>query len=211
MRYEHVIAVALAVAISLTVGIWWCVCDMPEPVAPLETDVTGSDAGGKIPVAVYVDPETAADFGESRAEVDSVDVPEDPEPTEQERVLAVWEQSFDVFVKRQDDETWKPAETEIAQFKALFDKMDVAQRLEQIPHAQNLFSDASFGFLKAILMDPTEPQEVLESIYYDLLNRPEELKYPILREVYAVPVHPLRGEIEELAGVLGEMAQLSNE
>jgi len=133
-------------------------------------------------------------------EAQSEDEPETPE----EKAQAAYEEAFDAFVAQQEKEGWKPTPADIVRYKKLFDTLTDEQKLEEIPHAQNLFEDSAFGFLKAVLMDPKEPQDVLESIYYDLLNRPEELKYSVLREVYGVKDHPLRKEIEELDEMLGD-------
>jgi len=130
----------------------------------------------------------------------SEDEPETPE----EKAQAAYEKVFDAFVAKQEKESWKPTAADVVRYKAAFDTLTAEQKLEEIPHAQNLFEDTAFDFLKAVLMDPKEPQDVLESIYYDLLNRPEELKYPVLREVHEVKNHPLRKEIEELDEMLGD-------
>ena len=204
MRNRILIIVGLVVAVLLGAGIWWCRARSSELGADEIADVTiveeSETEEGEGEEATDEDEESAED--EEPAE----DEEEEEEPlTPEEQALANWEKAFDAFVERQDDETWQPTQADIAKFKSLFDQLDAEQQLEQIPHAQNLFSDSSFGFLKAILLDPAESQEVLESIYNDLLNRPEELKYPVLREVYQVKQHPLRGEIEELDEMMGNL------
>lgn len=204
---------ALIAAVLLVGGAWWLLYDTPRPVGRKEAVEAVEPSRSPQPIVSPKECASEADTvdgevepGEAEpAEEEPVDEPDEEHPTPQELALSAWEKAFDGFVKLQEDEKWKPSEADIAKFKVLFDKMDAEQRLEQIPHAQNLFSDASFGFLKAILMDPSEPQDVLESIYHDLLNRPEELKYPVLREVHKVKNHPLRGEIEELDAMLGDL------
>lgn len=201
------VLVALIAAVLLTGVILWLVYDMPRvDIEGVEVEVVEPSSS---PMLIMPPEEGASKVEVSEpddepAEDAAGDESKEEQPTQQELALANWEKSFDGFVKLQEDEKWTPSETDIAKFKTLFDKMDAEQRLEQVPHAQNLFSDASFGFLKAILMDPSEPQDVLESIYYDLLNRHEELKYPVLREVYKVKNHPLRDEIEGLDEMLGD-------
>lgn len=91
----------------------------------------------------------------------------------------------------------RETEREDAAFKAMFDALDADEKDSYAHHAANLVSDENIACLKAILMDASEPQEVLETIYYDLLNRPEEVKTPILREVAEVENHPLREEVRE--------------
>lgn len=108
-----------------------------------------------------------------------------------------WEKVFDGLVKLQN-EGKSPTAKQVAGFKAAFDKLSDDEKLENIPHAQNLFTDASIEYLTAILFDTKEPEDVLSSIYYDLLNRPEELKMPIIRKLAADKTHPLSGEAFDL-------------
>lgn len=89
-------------------------------------------------------------------------------------------------------------ETGVAAFKVMFDALDADEKNSYAHHAANLIPDANVACLRAILMDVSEPQEVLETIYYDLLNRPEEIKNLILREVAELESHPLRDEVHEL-------------
>lgn len=182
----------LLTAMLLAVGALWRWRTVPQP----SPAVPPSLADRPTPATQGLRPDETRDLVETVPEVVAIEVPDDPQPTVQERALAAWEQAFEQIVQQQETEGWRPTQQDIARFKALFDGMDSQMRLEQIPHAQHLFNDAAFGFLKAILMDPAEPQAVLESIFYDLLRRPATLQQAILREVYAVKHHPLRDAIE---------------
>ena len=117
--------------------------------------------------------------------------------TELEIAYEEWEKVFDRLVKLQNEGN-KPTSNQIADFKAAFDKLSDEVKLENIPHAQNLFTDASIDYLTVILFDTKEPKDVLSSIYYDLLNRPEELKMPIIRKLAADKSHPLSDEALDL-------------
>ena len=213
MRNRILIIVGLAVAALLGAGVWWC-CERSSESDAGEVEVADAtiveeepEAPSEAEEADAADELEAPDEEEvAAAEESAADEEEEAEVlTPQEQALVNWEKTLDAFVERQEDENWQPTKAEVAKFKSLFDQLDAEQRLEEIPHAQNLLLDSAYGFLKAILLDPTEPQEVLESIYNDLLNRPEELKYPVLREVYRVKQHPLRGEIKELDEMMGNL------
>ena len=121
----------------------------------------------------------------------------EPLKTESEIVYEAWEKLFDGLVKLQNEGN-KPTTKQVADFKAAFDKLSDEVKLENIPHAQNLFTDASIDYLTVILFDTKEPKDVLSSIYYDLLNRPEELKMPIIRKLAADKSHPLSEEAFDL-------------
>ena len=71
-------------------------------------------------------------------------------------------------------------------------------KIENIHHAQNLFTDISIAYLTEILYDVNEPEDVLSSLYYDILNRAEELKMPIVRKLADDESHPLYNEAKDL-------------
>ena len=121
----------------------------------------------------------------------------EPLKTESEIVYEEWEKVFDGLVKLQNEGN-KPIAEQVADFKAAFDKLSDEVKLENISHAQNLFTAASIDYLTVILFDTKEPKDVLSSIYYDLLNRPEELKMPIIRKLAADKNHPLSDEALDL-------------
>lgn len=116
-----------------------------------------------------------------------------------------WEEVFDGLVKLQNEGN-KPSVKQVADFKAAFDKLSDEVKLENIPHAQNLFTDASIDYLTVILFDTKEPKDVLSSIYYDLLNRPEELKMPIIRKLAADKNHPLSEDAFDLLVMVDDQA-----
>ena len=116
-----------------------------------------------------------------------------------------WEKIFDELVKFQNEGN-RPTAKHVADFKAAFDKLSDEVKLENIPHAQNLFTDASIDYLTVILFDTKEPKDVLSSIYYDLLNRPEELKMPIIRKLAADKNHPLSEEALDLLVMVDDPA-----
>lgn len=116
-----------------------------------------------------------------------------------------WEKIFDELVKFQNEGNG-PTTKQVADFKAAFDKLSDEVKLENIPHAQNLFTDASIDYLTVILFDTKEPKDVLSSIYYDLLNRPEELKMPIIRKLAADKNHPLSEEALDLLVMVDDPA-----
>ena len=122
---------------------------------------------------------------------------DEPPKTDAEVAYEAWEKLFDGLVKLQNEGN-KPTAKLVADFKAAFDKLSDETKLENIPHAQNLFADDSIEYLTVILFDTKEPTDVLSSIYHDLLNRPEELKMPIVRKLAADKTHPLSGEALEL-------------
>lgn len=121
----------------------------------------------------------------------------EPPKTDAEVAYEAWSKLFDGLVKLQNEGN-KPTTKQVADFKTAFDKLSDEVKIENIPHAQNLFTDASIEYLTVILFDTKEPKDVLSSIYYDLLNRPEELKMPIICKLAADKNHPLSEEALDL-------------
>ena len=135
---------------------------------------------------------------EIRSSKDIVEESDNEQPkTESEIAYEEWEKIFDGLVKLQN-EGKSPTAKQVADFKAAFDRLSDAVKLENIPHAQNLFTDVSIDYLTVILFDTKEPKDVLSSIYYDLLNRPEGVKMPIIRKLAADKSHPLSEEAFDL-------------
>lgn len=99
-------------------------------------------------------------------------------------------------------EMWRDADIEITadiakEFKAEFDKMSEAEKVENIHEALNRFDDNYLECLKAIVTDASEPAEVLEKTVYDLGNRDWDNVRPIFEEIAANPQHSQNAAAKE--------------
>ena len=65
-------------------------------------------------------------------------------------------------------------------------------------HAVNLCGDGQFGLLGEIYLNMQTPQAVTETIFNDLLNRPDEIKLPLLAKTLRNAAHPMAGRAEEI-------------
>jgi hypothetical protein len=54
--------------------------------------------------------------------------------------------------------------------------------------------------LSQLLANPRLPQEALDTLMADALNRPNSLKLPALLEVARTPQHPKAGDAKEVLG-----------
>ena len=77
--------------------------------------------------------------------------------------------------------------------------------MDGIHRSLNLFPDEQFPSLYAILYDKTENPEVLDAIFSDALNRPEELKNPLMKELVKDNEHPCFFESARILDVIGEL------
>jgi hypothetical protein len=110
-----------------------------------------------------------------------------PRPTPEP--LADWEQQLDSILT-------SPGDTSSAT-RALLAAMPglPAEAQEQfIAHALNLCEDSDFSRVEEIYFRSNLPQSVSESIFNDALNRPDELKLPLMAKTMMYPNHPMAGE-----------------
>ena len=201
--------VSFAVVLALIVGIIaydFCCENELAPVASQEGRII-QRRQWKIKNAQNIESEEQIVELKERFQDDVQDEKGDIEPpkTDAEVAYEEWEKVFDGLVKLQNEGN-RPSAKQVADFKAAFDKLLDEVKLENIPHAQNLFTDASIDYLTVVLFDTKEPKDVLSSIYYDLLNRPEELKMPIIRKLASDKSHPLSEEAFDLLVMLDDPA-----
>ncbi|MBQ3315677.1 MAG: hypothetical protein IJG70_06960 [Kiritimatiellae bacterium] len=75
-------------------------------------------------------------------------------------------------------------------FVAAFRKLPEERREECLQRALNLVPDDNVMLLVGILMDKSIDQELVELVFNDVLNRDEEVKKPILLEIFKDKSHP---------------------
>jgi hypothetical protein len=207
-RFFTIFWVSFAMMLALIVGVIaydFCLEDEGE-LGVLQEERIAEKKRRKIKQVRTIDSETKPIETEAQLVEDVVGEGDDePQKTESEIAYEEWEKIFDGLVKLQN-EGKRPTAKQVADFKAAFDKLSDEVKLENIPHAQNLFTDASIEYLTAILFDTKESEDVLSSIYYDLLNRPEALKMPIIRKLAADKSHPLSEEAFDLLVMVDDLA-----
>jgi len=69
---------------------------------------------------------------------------------------------------------------------------------EFVAHAVNLCEDEQYGLLEEIYYNSSTPKEVSETIFNDALNRPDEIKLPMLAKTLRNPTHPMAAESKEI-------------
>ncbi len=105
--------------------------------------------------------------------------------------LADWELQLDSILTAPGD-TSTAARALLAAMPGL-----PAEAQEQfIAHALNLCEDADFSRAEEIYLRPNTPPSVSEAIFNDALNRPDEVKLPLMARTMNSPAHPMRGEAQ---------------
>jgi hypothetical protein len=133
---------------------------------------------------IATDPEKAAEIAEKEAEI----------------ALANWEAIIDRLYE-QDEEINIKRDAPI--IKAAFAKLSKEVQEEEIHYALNLLSDEQFPVLYPILFDKTQSEDVLEAIFDDALNRPEEIKNPLMQTLRKDRKHPMYFESARILDAMG--------
>ena len=146
-------------------------------------------------------------------EASSKDDSKEPEPeapqTEDEKRAAEEEKLVNAF----DDLTDKWQEpsakgvtmADIDNFAASFRKIPKARQDECIHRALNLIPDENVMLLAGVLMDKAMDKEVVETVYNDILNRDEDVKKPILQQIFKDKTHPCWADTAWILDVTGEL------
>ena len=99
--------------------------------------------------------------------------------------------------------TMKEVDAFIAQFK----KVPKARKEECLQRALNLVPDENVMLLAGILMDKSQDRDLIELVYNDVLNRDEDVKKPILQQIFADKEHPCWADTAWILDVTGELPQ----
>ena len=121
--------------------------------------------------------------------------------TAREKAVEAWETLVDQLVEQKDASPQEQA----ARVKEAFDQLDKEDQMDGIHRSLNLLPDEQFPALYGILFDKAESAEVLDAIFSDALNRPEELKNPLMKELVKDKTHPCYFESARILDVIGEL------
>ena len=181
------VALALALAMLFVVG-------APEnaaPNAPPETPGTGAspraaaslpDGGGFADDTLsrpFPAEAVAADGAAAQADADeAMDPPIEP-----------WEAAINQILES-DEENQQVAMRLIA----LAPTLPPDGQVEAVQHMVNLTDDDNYQSAAAMLLNPATSEDVAEVIYSDVLNRPNNVKLPVMVSILRTPGHRLREE-----------------
>jgi hypothetical protein len=111
-----------------------------------------------------------------------------------------WEDKIDDIVGSDDPDTNK-----VKQLFALFPKLPPDGQEEVVQHLSNLVDDDAYAPLGELLKNASLPEGVLDELLADALNRPNNLKLPVLLDVASNPDNAKHDEAKDLLELyLGE-------
>ena len=134
---------------------------------------------------------------------------EEPLMTEAEKREAEEEKRVEVFDSLTD--RWQEPSakgvsmTDIEHFAKAFRQIPKPRQDECIHRALNLIPDENVMLLAGVLMDKAVDQEIVETVFNDILNRDEDVKQPILREIFKDKTHPCWTDTAWILDVTGEL------
>ena len=137
---------------------------------------------------------------------------EEPENlTEEERREQEEEKQVDAFDSL-TDKWMEPAKDGVSMkdvdaFAAQFRKVPKARKEECLQRALNLVPDENVMLLAGILMDKSQDKDLVALVYNDVLNRDEEVKKPILQQIFKDREHPCWADTAWILDVTGELPQ----
>ena len=107
------------------------------------------------------------------------------------------------------DKWLKPSKADVPmeaveKFRQQFNKVPRARKVECLQRALNLLPDDNIMLLAGILLDKEQPEECLELVYNDILNRDESVKKPLLLEIYKDKEHPCWSNTAWILDATGE-------
>lgn len=94
---------------------------------------------------------------------------------------------------------------DVDNFAKTFRKIPKTRWDECIHRALNLIPDENVMLLAGVLMDKSIDKEIVETVYNDILNRAEDVKKPILQEIFKDKTHPCWADTAWILDVTGEL------
>jgi len=94
---------------------------------------------------------------------------------------------------------------DVDNFSAQFRKVPKDRREECLHRALNLVPDENVMLLAGILMDKSQDRELVELVYNDVLNRDEDVKKPILQQIFKDKSHPCWADTAWILDVTDEL------
>lgn len=107
--------------------------------------------------------------------------------------FSAWEEKLDNILSSDANEA-----TATRQLLAALPGLPPEAQEEFIAHALNLCADEQYAELRGIYLNTRTPTPVAEAIFDDALNRPDELKLPLMAKSLGNPGHPMREETIEI-------------
>ena len=216
MKRNAKIVLLVTGVVLVTLAIWWVATKSGEAVLrPLQEEehaqsrIVDAASTGKRTVETgrgsLAAPRLEED--EASAEDDSEEpmTEEEKRESEEEKLVEAFD---DLTDKWQEPSAKGVTMSDIDNFAKAFRSIPKARRDECVHRALNLVPDENVMLLAGILMDKTMDKEIVETVYNDVLNRDEDVKKPILQEIFKDKAHPCWADTAWILDVTGELPKV---
>ena len=209
----------LVIVLLLATGLVVLLTRIGSPAAPQETSPNAQTA----PVskrAARVHAKSTAAHGTpagktEKSEEDDAATTEADDDTDTNIEIDSDADDEEALVNAFDDltESWREPAAErvtldaVKTFHARFMRVPATRREECLQRALNLIPDENVMLLAGILLDTSLDADTLDLVYNDVLNRSEDVKKPLLQEIYKNKNHPNWAATAWILDVTGELPQ----
>ena len=178
---QKAVTVMLAVAaVAIVLGFLF----LPSPPPPATLTSAANQAPAEAPAVTYsADLDTAAGVGATSA------IAALPGASS----AMAWEDRLDALLTADTDNA-----TTVRGLVSSMRNVPPEAQEEFIAHAVNLCEDEQYEMLARIYLDPKTPKPVSETIFNDVLSRPDEIKLPLLAQTLRTAAHPMTAEAREI-------------
>ena len=142
---------------------------------------------------------SAGDDSESNGEPQTE---EEKREAEEERLVNAFD---DLTDKWQEPSSRGVTMADIDNFSKMFRSVPRDRQDECINRALNLIPDENVMLLAGVLMDKSMDKEIIETVYNDVLNRDEDVKKPILQQIFRDKAHSCWADTAWILDVTGEL------
>lgn len=207
---------ALVAGIVLAVVCWWRPRGlaerqdrtMPAPVTKVRQNADDldkvwktADGDGKVSTG------EKRPVGKSASTIGVLPMVDEPtveasEAAEEERLVKAFDDLTDKWIRPvASGVSMKDVENFVAQFK----KVPAKRRDECLHRALNLVPDANVMVLVGMLMDKTLDEATVKTVFNDMLNRDEDVKEPILKQIFQDRTHKCWADVAWILDVTGKL------
>ena len=208
-----------AVAVVLVViAVWWVVAKSGEAESKslqreghFPSHIVDASSAGKQTATVGRGVPAAPESQEGEVSSGDDSEPQSAEEpqTEEEKREAEETKLVDAFDgltdKWQEPSKGGVTMADVDNFAKAFRKIPKVRQDECIHRALNLIPDENVMLLAGVLMDKTMDKEIVETVYSDILNRDEDVKKPILQQIFKDKTHPCWADTAWILDVTGEL------
>lgn len=152
--------------------------EAPKPRLVMEDKVVQTLGGEKVAVKGVV---VLRDFVRTESPADSAEGADASEEISgEEKAMVAW----DAIVEEIGSSLGRAVtRDDCTRVNRALKKVPGERRREAVQSLLNMVSDEDFGVMRDVLMDYAQAPEVVRAVFGDLLNRPDEVKLPLLREI----------------------------